>query len=114
MTNSSNPEDIRTFDFRVPRFPAGFHFFVEVNASRARQDAVCVDIGIDGMAADLSQNLEPTTQVTLWLLFAGETVPARIQASVEYRRNQRHGFKFLYSSPLERAAVETFIQSIQG
>jgi hypothetical protein len=114
MKNPANPGEVRTFDFRAPRFCTSFHFFVEVDAAHTRYDAVCADIGADGLAADLAQNIDPTTQVTLWLLFPGETVPARIQATVEYRREKRHGFNFLYSSPAERASVEAFIQSIQG
>jgi len=114
MKNPANPGEARTFDFRAPRFCASFHFFLEVHTPPTRYDAVCVDIGMDGLAADLTQTLDPTTRVMLWLLFPGETVPVRIQATVEYRREKRHGFNFLYSSPAQRASVEAFIQSLQG
>ena len=113
MKPSPNPDEVRAFDFRAPRFRVSFHFFVEVTALRNRCDAVCADIGGDGLAADLAQSLEPGTQVTLWLLFPGESVPARITATVGYRRGKRHGFNFQYSAPAERAAIESFIRSLQ-
>jgi hypothetical protein len=114
MNEALNPNAARAYGFRAPRFDINFHFFLEVNATRGRFDAVSTDIGVDGLAADLTESIDPDTQVTLWLLFPGATVPLRLQALVEYRRLRRHGFNFLYSSPDERASVEAFVRTIQG
>jgi len=114
MPDISNSGDIRTFGFRSPRFSVNFNFSLEVVPSGERCEAVCTDISEDGLAADLLQKLPVKTQVTMWLLFPGGTAPLRIEASVEYRHDRKHGFNFLYSSLEERAQVQAFIRSISG
>jgi hypothetical protein len=105
---------VRAFGFRAPRFHTNFNFTLEVKATRERHEALCTDISEDGLAAELLLKLPPKTEVTMWLLFPGGVLPLQIQASVEYRRERRHGFNFLYSTMDERAQVKTFIQSIRA
>ncbi len=114
MADPTNSREVRAFGFRSPRFPVNFNFSLEVLPSGERLEAVCTDISEDGLAADLLQKLSVATQVTMWLLFPGSSIPVRIKASVEYRHDRRHGFNFLYSSHDERAQVRAYVQSVTG
>jgi hypothetical protein len=114
MKADGNTATVRAFGFRAPRFRTNFNFSLEIKATRERHEALCTNISEDGLAVELLLKLPPKTEVTMWLLFPGGTLPVQIQASVEYRRERLHGFNFLYASMDERAQVKTFIQSLRS
>lgn len=113
---TDQPESrIREFRYRVPRFPGGFHFVLQVSDPKPRLlDARCTDISADGLAAKVVECLRVGTQVALVLAFPGESNTLRIAGRVSHLQNGEHGIAFIFASPQERELVQKYLASVRA
>ncbi|HYA25159.1 MAG TPA: PilZ domain-containing protein [Terriglobales bacterium] len=112
MTKHNNR--IQEFGYRVPRFPADFHFLLQINDPEPRVlDAQCTDISCDGLAAKMAEGLSVGTQVTLMLSLPGQPDILRIGGRVSHQHNREHGFAFLFTSQRERESIQKYVSSFR-
>jgi hypothetical protein len=105
---------IQEFGYRTPRFPADFHFLLQVNDPKPRLiDARCVDISSDGLAAKLAESLAVGSQVTLMLALPGHSSTLRVAARVSHQHHGEHGFAFIFSSQHERESIQKYLASVR-
>lgn len=113
MTEKHNHR-IQEFGYRVPRFPADFHFLLQINDPQPRVlDAQCTDISCDGLAAKMAEGLSVGTQVTLMLSLPGRPETLRIGGRVSHQHNGEHGFAFLFTSQRERDCIQKYVSSFR-
>jgi len=105
---------IQEFGYRTPRFPADFHFLLQISDPKPRLlDAQCIDISSDGLAAKMAESLKVGTQVTLMLALPGESQTLRVAGRVSHQQHGEHGFAFIFSSQLERASIQKYLASVR-
>jgi hypothetical protein len=113
MTDKRNNR-IQEFGYRVPRFPADFHFLLQISDPKPRVlDAQCTDISCDGLAARMAEGLSVGTQVTLMLSLPGQPDPLRIGGRVSHQHGGQHGFAFIFTSQRERECIQKYISSFR-
>jgi len=113
MTQKHNNQ-IQQFGYRVPRFPADFHFLLQINDPKPRiLDAQCTDISCDGLAAKMAEGLSVGTQVTLMLSLPGQHDTLRIGGRVSHQHSGEHGFAFVFTSQRERECVQKYVSSFR-
>lgn len=64
------------------------------------------ELGMDGVGATLTGELEPGEVVSMELCLPLTTIPMKVRAIVRYRQGLRHGFEFLTLTRDQRATVE--------
>jgi PilZ domain len=105
---------IQQFGYRTPRFPADFHFLLQVSDPKPRLvDAHCIDISSDGLAAKMAENLSVGTQVKLMLALPGHTTTLPVAARVSHQNHGEHGFAFIFSSQHERESIQKYLASVR-
>ena len=105
---------IQEFGYRTPRFPADFHFLLQISEPKPRLiDARCVDISSDGLAARMAESLSAGTLVTLMLALPGHTSTLRIAARVSHQHQGEHGFAFIFSSQHERESIQKYMATMR-
>jgi hypothetical protein len=113
VTNG-NKGNIQEYGYRTPRFPADFHFLLQVNDPKPRLvDARCVDISSDGLAANMAEALSVGTQVKLMLALPGQTSTLPVTARVSHQNHGEHGFAFIFSSQHERESIQKYLMSVR-
>lgn len=113
MTEKRNNQ-IQEFGYRVPRFPANFHFLLQINDPKPRLlDAQCTDISCDGLAAKMAEGLGVGTHVTLMLSLPGQSDTLRIAGRVSHQHSGEHGFAFVFTSQRERECVQKYVNSFR-
>ncbi len=110
----TKPKNIQEFGYRTPRFPADFHFLMQVEDPNPRLiDARCTDISSDGLAAKMPGSLPVGQQVTLMLALPGESNTLRVVARVSHQHHGEHGFAFVFSSQRERESIQKYLASVR-
>jgi PilZ domain-containing protein len=105
---------IQEFGYRTPRFPADFHFLLQISDPKPRLvDAQCIDISSDGLAARMAETLSAGTLVTLMLALPGHTSTLRIAARVSHEQHGEHGFAFIFSSQHERESIQKYVATMR-
>ena len=105
---------VQEFGYRVPRFPADFHFVLQISDPKPRLlDARCSDISSDGLAAKMAESLPVGTQVTLMLALLGNSNTLRIAARVSHQQRGEHGFAFIFASQHERESIQKYLASVR-
>ena len=64
------------------------------------------ELGMDGIGATLTGELQPGEVVSMELSLPLTAIPIKMRAIVRYRQGLRHGFEFLTLTPEQRAVVE--------
>jgi hypothetical protein len=105
---------VQEFGYRTPRFPADFHFLLQISDPKPRLiDAQCIDISSDGLAARMAESLSTGMQVTLMLALPGHTSTLRIAARVSHQHHGEHGFAFIFSSQNERESIQKYVATMR-
>jgi PilZ domain len=76
--------------------------------------ARCTDISEEGLAAFVSAELDVGTAVTFILTLPEGPTSIRLRAIVNYRIEQCHGFKFVFSSDREREFVYRYLADLRS
>ncbi|HZQ71133.1 MAG TPA: PilZ domain-containing protein [Terriglobales bacterium] len=64
------------------------------------------ELGMDGIGATLTGELEPGEVVSMELALPLTALPMKLRAIVRYRQGLRHGFEFLTLTTEQRVTVE--------
>jgi len=64
------------------------------------------ELGMDGIGATLTGELEPGEVVSMELSLPLSPIPMKMRAIVRYRQGLRHGFEFLTLTAEQRTVVE--------
>jgi hypothetical protein len=105
---------IYEFGYRTPRFCANFYFLLQTEGLDAHvMEARCIDIGDEGMAAQICEPLEIGTQVIVILTLPRSSTSLRVAARVCNRHDQDHGMVFLFSSQNERQDFREYLRALR-
>jgi hypothetical protein len=112
-------EDIREFEYRVPRFQVDFHFLLRTDNGQGEPDsnpihARCHEISEGGLAAWVAEPLDVNSRVILLLSFPGESTPVSVAATVTRRSGSDHAFSFVLPSMKERDHLRQYLLPMQG
>jgi hypothetical protein len=106
---------VQQYGYRKPRFPVDFHFLVQLEGRAAKLvNARCIDISEDGLAAQIPDQLDAGTRVTLILTLPGAPPSIRLAAIVNYCTDQCSGFKFVFSSEEERDFIGRYLATLRS
>lgn len=107
-------EEIRDFEYRVPRFPTDFHFLLQTEVAPGVIHARCYEISEYGLAAWVSEALTIHTRVVLILGLAGDAETTMLPAIVTRRQGSDHVFAFLFPSTNELDHMRKFLLPMQS
>lgn len=128
-------EEIREFEYRVPRFPADFHFLLRTEphdldvanpestrhggtnpsaSSAAVIHARCHEISESGLAAWVAEPLDVNSRVVLLISFPGTQAPVPIAAIVTRRHGSDHVFSFVLPSTKDREHLRQHLLPMQS
>jgi hypothetical protein len=104
---------IREFGYRAPRFHANFYFLLQTEEPGSRlMEARCLDIGEEGMAAEISEPLSVGTKVIMILTLPGISTSLRIAGRVCNRHDHEHGLAFVFASQIERRNFKEYLSTL--
>jgi hypothetical protein len=101
---------MQTFQYRNPRFQVNIPLDVYV-VSGSHLRGRCVDISVEGMRAELEQQIPVGTTVRLELSVDGNSVT--LAARLAYHEQKRCGLVFQFSSEHERSLMSKLLQAVQ-
>lgn len=112
-------EDVREFEYRVPRFQVDFHFLLRTDTGHSVADsdlihARCHEISECGLAAWVAEPLDVNSRVLLLLSFPGESTPVSVAATVTRRSGSDHAFSFALASMKERDHLRQHLLPMHG
>ncbi len=92
---------------RFPRYPLDARLTVQVFRSGANTSfwGRSSELGLDGIGATLTGELEPGEVVSIELSLPLNPYLLKIRALVRHRVGLRHGFEFLAQRPEQREAI---------
>lgn len=70
----------------------------------------CNEIGVDGMSATLTGELQPGDVATLEFTLPATVIATKLRAVVRYRNGFRHGFEFLTLTDGQRDAIQRALE----
>ncbi|MGE5207607.1 MAG: PilZ domain-containing protein [Chlamydiota bacterium] len=70
----------------------------------------CNEIGVDGMSATLTGELQPGEVATLEFTLPAGLIATKIRAIVRYRKGFRHGFEFLTLTDGQGDAIQRALE----
>jgi len=106
---------VREFGYRQPRFRTDFHFLLQTEGPRPQVlSARCTDLSEEGLAAFVSAELDVGTAVTFILTLPEGATSIRLNATVNYRVDLCHGFRFMLSSDREREFVQRYVADLRS
>ena len=70
----------------------------------------CNEIGVDGMSATLTGELQPGEVATLEFTLPATVNATTLRAVVRYRSGFRHGFEFLTLTDVQRDAIQRAVE----
>jgi hypothetical protein len=101
-----------TYTRRYPRFPMDVRLDVQV----FRAGSVnylwgrSTELGLDGIGATLTGDLEPSEVVSMEFPLPLSPYPLKLRAIVRYRIGLHYGFEFLTPTPEQRASLDRVCQ----
>ena len=101
-----------TYTRRYPRFPMDVRLDVQV----FRAGSVnylwgrSTELGLDGIGATLTGDLEPGEVVSMEFPLPLSPYPLKLRAIVRYRIGLHYGFEFLTPTPEQRASLDRVCQ----
>lgn len=108
---------LRTFQYRSPRMPARFSFWLQVETEGDKKDlipALGADISCKGIGADLEHSLQVGTTVKVIIPTSSRQTPFIIPARVASQQGQRHGFVFVVSDAEQTTEIATVMCALTG
>ncbi len=72
------------------------------------------EMGLDGMSATLTGELQPGEVATLEFTLPATLIPTKLRAVVRYRSGFRHGFEFLTLAEGQREAIQRALEMAEG
>ncbi|MGB9488872.1 MAG: PilZ domain-containing protein [Terriglobales bacterium] len=112
-------EEIREFEYRVPRFQVDFHFVLQTElgpgvTGQGVINARCHEISEGGLAAWVAEPLDVNSKVILLLSFPCESAPVPVAAVVTRRHGSDHAFSFVLPSMKERDHLRQHLLPMQS
>ena len=99
---------------RYPRFPMDVRMDVQVfrAGSVSYLWGRSTELGLDGIGATLTGDLEPGEVVSMEFPLPLSPYPVKLRAIVRYRIGLHYGFEFLTPTPEQRAALDRVCQML--
>lgn len=97
---------------RYPRYPMDARMNVQVfrSGNTSYFWGRSNELGLDGIGATLTGDLEPGEVVSMEFPIPLQPFPLKLRAVVRYRIGLHYGFEFLTPTPDQRAALERVCQ----
>jgi hypothetical protein len=114
--NGTAPQRKKTAPYtrRYPRFPMDVRMDVQVfragNVSYLWGRST--ELGLDGIGATLTGDLEPGEVVSMEFPLPLSPYPVKLRAIVRYRIGLHYGFEFLTPTPEQRSALDRVCQML--